>query len=56
MSLDSDPYITLGVSEEAELPEIRSAYRRLISKYLPDKSQDELQLWFSFLKRYSSTY
>lgn len=39
-SLLSDPYETLGVARNAQLPEIRSAHRKLILKCHPDKIQD----------------
>jgi hypothetical protein len=36
MTLQGDPYRTLGVAPGASLNEIRSAYRRLAKKYHPD--------------------
>jgi curved DNA-binding protein CbpA len=36
MTLQGDPYRTLGVASGASLNEIRSAYRRLAKKYHPD--------------------
>lgn len=39
-SLPPDPYKTLGVSKDAQLPEIRSAHRKLVLKCHPDKVQD----------------
>ncbi|KAF4971026.1 hypothetical protein FSARC_2039 [Fusarium sarcochroum] len=35
-----DPYKILGVSKDAQLPEIRSAHRKLVLKCHPDKVQD----------------
>ncbi|KAH9995871.1 DnaJ-domain-containing protein [Xylariaceae sp. FL0662B] len=40
MSSSFDPYKTLGVSKDAQLPEIRSAHRKLVLKCHPDKIQD----------------
>jgi len=42
LTLPADPYLALGVSREAQLPEIRSAYRKLVLKCHPDKIQDPL--------------
>ncbi|KAM5376787.1 hypothetical protein ACJZ2D_005410 [Fusarium nematophilum] len=39
-TLPPDPYKTLGVSKDAEIPEIRSAHRKLVLKCHPDKVQD----------------
>ncbi|CAM1502783.1 Fc.00g075590.m01.CDS01 [Cosmosporella sp. VM-42] len=39
-SLPPDPYKILGVSDDAQLPEIRSAHRKLVLKCHPDKIQD----------------
>src|SRR6266536_1208610 len=39
-TLPPDPYIALGVSKDAKLPEIRSAHRKLVLKCHPDKVQD----------------
>ncbi|KAI5924407.1 hypothetical protein F4810DRAFT_709744 [Camillea tinctor] len=39
-TLPPDPYKALGVSKEAQLPEIKSAYRKLVLKCHPDKVQD----------------
>ncbi|GJC89273.1 hypothetical protein ColLi_12111 [Colletotrichum liriopes] len=39
-TLPPDPYKTLGVSKDAQLPEIRSAHRKLVLKCHPDKVQD----------------
>ena len=39
-TLSSDPYEILGVARNAQLPEIRSAHRKLILKCHPDKIQD----------------
>ncbi|KAJ4329058.1 hypothetical protein N0V84_000409 [Fusarium piperis] len=39
-TLPPDPYKALGVSPDAQLPEIRSAHRKLILKCHPDKVQD----------------
>lgn len=36
-----DPFVTLGVSENATQPEIRKAYRSLALKHHPDKSQND---------------
>jgi curved DNA-binding protein CbpA len=38
--LPPDPYKTLGVAQDAKLPEIRSAHRKLVLKCHPDKVQD----------------
>jgi len=38
--LPPDPYVALGVSKDAQLPEIRSAHRKLVLKCQPDKVQD----------------
>ena len=40
LNLPPDPYLTLGVSKDAKLPEIRSAHRKLVLKCHPDKVQD----------------
>ncbi|KPA40279.1 hypothetical protein FLAG1_06867 [Fusarium langsethiae] len=40
MSTQPDPYKILGVAKDAQLPEIRSAYRKLVLKCHPDKVQD----------------
>jgi curved DNA-binding protein CbpA len=40
LSLPPDPYLALGVSKDAFLPEIRSAHRKLVLKCHPDKVQD----------------
>lgn len=39
-SLPPDPYKILGVSKDAQIPEIRSAHRKLVLKCHPDKVQD----------------
>jgi curved DNA-binding protein CbpA len=39
-TLPPDPYKALGVQTDAELPEIRSAYRKLVLKCHPDRIQD----------------
>ncbi|KAF4983423.1 hypothetical protein FZEAL_1152 [Fusarium zealandicum] len=39
-TLPPDPYVVLGVSKDAQLPEIRSAHRKLVLKCHPDKVQD----------------
>ncbi|OTA90159.1 hypothetical protein M434DRAFT_78334, partial [Hypoxylon sp. CO27-5] len=39
-SLPFDPYKILGVSKDVQLPEIRSAYKKLALKCHPDKVQD----------------
>ncbi|KAI0452297.1 hypothetical protein F5B21DRAFT_506461 [Xylaria acuta] len=38
--LPPDPYKVLGVSRDAQIPEIRSAHRKLVLKCHPDKIQD----------------
>lgn len=38
--LPPDPYKTLGVAKDAQIPEIRSAHRKLVLKCHPDKVQD----------------
>lgn len=38
--LPPDPYRILGVSKDAQIPEIRSAHRKLVLKCHPDKVQD----------------
>ncbi|GAW17239.1 hypothetical protein ANO14919_066930 [Xylariales sp. No.14919] len=38
--LPPDPYRVLGVAKDAQIPEIRSAHRRLVLKCHPDKIQD----------------
>ncbi|KAI0967489.1 hypothetical protein F4678DRAFT_243805 [Xylaria arbuscula] len=38
--LPPDPYRVLGVSKDAQIPEIRSAHRKLVLKCHPDKIQD----------------
>ncbi|TQV90978.1 hypothetical protein V2A60_008210 [Cordyceps javanica] len=38
--LPPDPYKILGVSKDAQIPEIRSSYRKLVLKCHPDKVQD----------------
>jgi curved DNA-binding protein CbpA len=35
-----DPYVALGVSKDAKLPDIRSAHRKLVLKLHPDKCHD----------------
>jgi curved DNA-binding protein CbpA len=40
MSTQPDPYKILGVAKDAQLPEIRSAHRKLVLKCHPDKVQD----------------
>jgi DnaJ-class molecular chaperone len=40
ISLPPDPYVALGVSKDAQLPEIRSAHRKLVVKCPPYKVQD----------------
>ncbi|KAH7032869.1 uncharacterized protein B0I36DRAFT_348022 [Microdochium trichocladiopsis] len=42
LTLPPDPYLALGVSREAQLGEIRTAYRKLVLKCHPDKIQDPL--------------
>ncbi|KAG5987286.1 hypothetical protein E4U52_007722 [Claviceps spartinae] len=39
-SLPPDPYKILGVSKDAQIPEIRSAHRKLVLKCHPDKVHD----------------
>ncbi|XXG99617.1 hypothetical protein Hte_005958 [Hypoxylon texense] len=39
-SLPPDPYKILGVSKDAQLPEIRQAHRKLVLRCHPDKVQD----------------
>ncbi|KAI3335114.1 hypothetical protein F4824DRAFT_166515 [Ustulina deusta] len=39
-TLPPDPYRILGVSKDAQIPEIRSAHRKLVLKCHPDKIQD----------------
>ncbi|KAG7144792.1 DnaJ subfamily C member 16 like protein [Verticillium longisporum] len=39
-SLQPCPYKVLGVSKDAQLSEIRTAYRKLVLKCHPDKVQD----------------
>ncbi|KAI9896970.1 hypothetical protein N3K66_007992 [Trichothecium roseum] len=38
--LPPDPYAILGVAKDAQIPEIRSAHRKLVLKCHPDKVQD----------------
>ncbi|KAK6836814.1 DnaJ domain-containing protein [Apiospora arundinis] len=42
-TLPDDPYVRLGVSKDAQVPEIRSAHRKLVLKYHPDKVSDPEQ-------------
>ncbi|RYP14204.1 hypothetical protein DL765_006524 [Monosporascus sp. GIB2] len=39
-TLPPDPYKALGLSKDAQLPEIRSTYKKLVLKCHPDKVQD----------------
>ncbi|RYP78235.1 hypothetical protein DL771_000712 [Monosporascus sp. 5C6A] len=39
-TLPPDPYRALGLSKDAQLPEIRSAYKKLVLRCHPDKVQD----------------
>lgn len=39
-TLPDDPYAALGVSQNAQVPEIRSAHRKLVLKCHPDKVSD----------------
>ncbi|KAH6889808.1 DnaJ domain-containing protein [Thelonectria olida] len=39
-TLPPDPYKILGVTQDAQIPEIRSAHRKLVLKCHPDKVQD----------------
>ncbi|RYP73774.1 hypothetical protein DL770_007722 [Monosporascus sp. CRB-9-2] len=39
-TLPPDPYKALGLSRDAQLPEIRTAYRKLVLRCHPDKVQD----------------
>ena len=39
-TLPEDPYKVLGVAKDAQLPEIRSAHRKLVLKCHPDKVTD----------------
>ena len=38
-----DPYLTLGVSKDAELSQIRTAHRKLALKFHPDRIKDEVE-------------
>ncbi|KAI0196614.1 hypothetical protein EV127DRAFT_84090 [Xylaria flabelliformis] len=40
MTVHPDPYKVLGVPRDAQIPEIRSAHRKLVLKCHPDKIQD----------------
>ncbi|KAI1171257.1 hypothetical protein F4777DRAFT_65592 [Nemania sp. FL0916] len=40
MTIPPDPYKILGVASNAQVPEIRTAYRKLVLKCHPDKIQD----------------
>nr|MBA3871723.1 VWA domain-containing protein [Anaerolineae bacterium] len=42
MSLNIDPYITLGISRDASAEEIKSAYRRIARRLHPDVNHDSL--------------
>ncbi|KAK8859195.1 DnaJ protein ERDJ3A [Apiospora arundinis] len=42
-TLPDDPYVRLGVSKDAQVPEIRSAHRKLVLKCHPDKVSDPEQ-------------
>ncbi|KAK8112592.1 hypothetical protein PG984_013118 [Apiospora sp. TS-2023a] len=42
-SLPDDPYARLGVSQDAQIPEIRQAHRKLVLKCHPDKVSDPEQ-------------
>ena len=39
--MSSDPYFIIGVSKDAELPEIKKAYFHLAKKYHPDMNPDD---------------
>ncbi|PYI17817.1 DnaJ-domain-containing protein [Aspergillus japonicus CBS 114.51] len=40
---DIDPYVVLGVQKDATLADIKSAHRKLVLKWHPDKVKDESQ-------------
>jgi curved DNA-binding protein CbpA len=41
--LPPDPYVALGVSKDADSAAIKTAYRKLVLKYHPDKCTDDAQ-------------
>ena len=38
-----DPYLALGVSKDADLSTVRSAHRKLVLKFHPDRIKDEAE-------------
>lgn len=42
MSLNIDPYVTLGISRDASAEEIKSAYRRIARRLHPDMNHDSM--------------
>jgi len=47
-------YIILGVSRDAELEQIRSAYRRLVKQYHPDVSPESSERFFEVQRTYET--
>lgn len=47
--LNRTPYEVLGISERASLEEIRTAYKRLVFLYHPDRNSEQKKPWAEFM-------